>query len=576
MSFSAAPIHLCVEVTDRGGARNFRLRSCPEGPWLTAETSITRAERWEVEEELALFGRALLPSPFAAARKPEAAEHVERLSELARRRMPPALVQELEQLGSDRGRPLRLETDEQAMPWELARLRQGRLGECFSVSRLEPGYRAGPVRLACSPGDTQRALILGDADGLLPWAREELELVRKLLEPRVAVDLRMGPEATPGALRQALDGRRYGIVHLVAFVGDREMFLAGGSLLADELRPAGASPAMGFLHLVSATAPPLSLLAGSHRWAQSFRATGVHSVVLSQWDLDPEEARAYVRSLYGELLGGGALFQATRAARRAISPPAAEALVSFGPSDLILDNMWPLRSGPGATVESALSADCVLRVLEGPDQGLEVPLILSVLEGGRPLIVGSAGPLPCELELEDPELENQAARLLVESGGLYIERIGEVRVNGLAVRGRVPLQRGDVIELGSTRLALEHREPRTGRAPARRGPAAAGRYGLLIVQGRELDLGQEAALRDGISVIGRDAGCTVRLHDPKVSRQHFSVILRDGIPYLNHAGSNPTILNGIPVSQEVRLQHGSLIQVGDTQLHFFDSQRERR
>jgi pSer/pThr/pTyr-binding forkhead associated (FHA) protein len=69
------------------------------------------------------------------------------------------------------------------------------------------------------------------------------------------------------------------------------------------------------------------------------------------------------------------------------------------------------------------------------------------------------------------------------------------------------------------------------------------------------------------TTIGRGA-CDVRVEDLRVSREHCSIKLREGVPVLTDLASvNGTFLNGHPV-QEHALADGDEIRIGSTVLRF--------
>lgn len=91
---------------------------------------------------------------------------------------------------------------------------------------------------------------------------------------------------------------------------------------------------------------------------------------------------------------------------------------------------------------------------------------------------------------------------------------------------------------------------------------------LLVVQGEQI--GQRFELNAETSVIGREAGCEIRIKDPEISRRHVAVIKDDlGFRVRDLGSSNGTTLNGETI-RETRLKRGDRIQLGQTVLLFLD------
>lgn len=81
--------------------------------------------------------------------------------------------------------------------------------------------------------------------------------------------------------------------------------------------------------------------------------------------------------------------------------------------------------------------------------------------------------------------------------------------------------------------------------------------------------GRRFSLAGAVTTIGRSSDNALVLEDPPVSRFHAR-ITREGSEYfLEDAGSTAgTFLEGVKVSQRVRLNQGSVIRLGDTELAF--------
>lgn len=79
--------------------------------------------------------------------------------------------------------------------------------------------------------------------------------------------------------------------------------------------------------------------------------------------------------------------------------------------------------------------------------------------------------------------------------------------------------------------------------------------------------GREYALPLAGLTLGRRADTDVMIDDPSVSRRHAAIMFRDGSYYIEDLGSsNGTMVNGKPVTGEVRLSDADVVQLGDAML----------
>src|SRR5690349_3355120 len=75
---------------------------------------------------------------------------------------------------------------------------------------------------------------------------------------------------------------------------------------------------------------------------------------------------------------------------------------------------------------------------------------------------------------------------------------------------------------------------------------------------------QHYALRRDRTTIGRSSQCDIRINDPTVSRFHAELIWENGDLTLKHLSPvNPTLVNGVPVSQACALYTGDVIEIAD-------------
>lgn len=90
---------------------------------------------------------------------------------------------------------------------------------------------------------------------------------------------------------------------------------------------------------------------------------------------------------------------------------------------------------------------------------------------------------------------------------------------------------------------------------------------LRIVAGP--DEGKEFFLNAGENFqIGRGVDTQTKLHDPRVSRNHCSIVVRDAEATIVDAGSTGgTFVNGQRITER-QLKSGDIIRVGGTQMQF--------
>ncbi|HOZ58033.1 MAG TPA: FtsK/SpoIIIE domain-containing protein [Nakamurella multipartita] len=94
-----------------------------------------------------------------------------------------------------------------------------------------------------------------------------------------------------------------------------------------------------------------------------------------------------------------------------------------------------------------------------------------------------------------------------------------------------------------------------------RGERGAAAATLTVLSGP--DAGQEFPLAEGTSVIGRDAGCQVRLTDPLVSKRHARITITDVAEVVDTASANGLIIGGAQVPRAVVRPQDRLI-LGET------------
>ncbi|WP_347351716.1 FtsK/SpoIIIE domain-containing protein [Intrasporangium sp.] len=132
-------------------------------------------------------------------------------------------------------------------------------------------------------------------------------------------------------------------------------------------------------------------------------------------------------------------------------------------------------------------------------------------------------------------------------------RVGGQPLDPAQPLGEPPLLRGAVLTLDRPSVpGPRHRADAVVRLEVVGGPGA----------------GRTVALGRGTSVVGRGAGCAVRLADPAVSRRHLEVAVSStGVLVRDLAPTNGSRLGGVLLGGEpTRLQPGDRLQLGSTTL----------
>lgn len=81
--------------------------------------------------------------------------------------------------------------------------------------------------------------------------------------------------------------------------------------------------------------------------------------------------------------------------------------------------------------------------------------------------------------------------------------------------------------------------------------------------------GRRIVLADGVSTLGRDQTCHVRLAHPSVSRLHARIVVDGTTASIEDAGSkNGVLVNGRRVDGTIRLPSGAALTVGVVELSF--------
>ena len=167
--------------------------------------------------------------------------------------------------------------------------------------------------------------------------------------------------------------------------------------------------------------------------------------------------------------------------------------------------------------------------------------------------------LPADIVVDDPRVSGRHALLRPHGDAIQVEDIGSSNgtfVRGERITGPSVLAPGDEMRVGDTTLRVEGKtttvadqEPTHWSLSVRTGP----------------DAGMEQVLHEGSLVIGRDGAADMRLTDSRVSTNHVRITLRGQVATVTDLDSaNGTLVDGLPVGDEVAIRSGAEIQVGET------------
>jgi pSer/pThr/pTyr-binding forkhead associated (FHA) protein len=194
-----------------------------------------------------------------------------------------------------------------------------------------------------------------------------------------------------------------------------------------------------------------------------------------------------------------------------------------------------------------------------------------------------------DIVLDDDRVSRRHAELRWERGRVELGDYGSLngtRVNQQAVRGRLPLRDGDLIEFGHHRyhLALQPDEPgamRVADASAaaaletpetRKTASISGAFGLgtpllqmTLIQGEGVP-GQAITwpLAGPVTTIGRDPSCGIPLADTSISRIHAQITRQPAGHFIaDLQSSNGVTLNGSRLNAPTQLFAGDIVALGD-------------
>lgn len=178
------------------------------------------------------------------------------------------------------------------------------------------------------------------------------------------------------------------------------------------------------------------------------------------------------------------------------------------------------------------------------------------IEGDAPAIVGrEAG---SAVQIASQTISRKHARIARYPHGFTIADLtggrNPVIVNGYMIGGETPLRAGDTLQLGDVTVYV---------AAVRDDPAP-DRLTMHLRWTFDGTTHEETIGDDAPVVIGRDAGATLVIASPTVSRAHVRIAARDGRFILTDltSGRNSVAVNQRPVERERALGAGDVIRLG--------------
>lgn len=560
--------HLLLQVEDspeegvRGGAQrvyDFVLSDTQSE--LRASTAVFQTE-WSELESASLTLSESLNVGLGTPREP--LERMDHLVECLERICPDLIHDRLRQESLF----LRLQADGFPLPWELV--------SSIAFQAFVCRVSGQPVRIL-EKLETQtrpRALLGYNPDGLGDWAEAEIAGARKALGHTFEVEVRQGDEFTTGSLIGALSQGTCAVVHLVVYLTEEGLVLSNGLCRLEELRrlPGSKRPGLVVVHAVMAPGTPV--LARSQELAFALLRGGVPAVLVTGWNPGVEAASQLASFLYSEETAGEPLWQSLAAARakcrNRLDPHLSHlAYFAFGDWETSLAQLSPVRI---ETAQSAPTAggnwtpDYQLVVLEGPEAGSSIPLFSAVMDAGRSVTLGRAGPIDVDLAFEDNSLENLTASLSRPEGQLTLSNETgvpeKVRVNGLPLYTPVALEGWEEVQFGETCLRIE---PASGGAALESTAGPLARVPILeVLEGVDEDKALVLELPSRVTLIGRLPDCGLMLHDPEVSRHHLTLVPKRSAFFVSSVGNATLVVNGFVSNGEHQLKNGDTLQLSPT------------
>ncbi|MHB2020605.1 MAG: FHA domain-containing protein [Candidatus Xenobia bacterium] len=217
------------------------------------------------------------------------------------------------------------------------------------------------------------------------------------------------------------------------------------------------------------------------------------------------------------------------------------------------------------TVRWMPNAEWALRVLQGGSEYVDIPILTSTLTSQRVITIGAPGRRANDVQLDDPSLVNETARLEWREGQWsLIPESDEVSifVNGQEISERTPISLQDEVIMGAMLWSLTRRPVKTTTPQES--------YVLEVLHAPGLSAGTRMPIDRPEMILGRDKACHIVFNDATVSRRHAAIALQNRQFWLQPlSGTNPTFVNGVQVVKNRILSHGDEIQLSrDTLVRF--------
>jgi pSer/pThr/pTyr-binding forkhead associated (FHA) protein len=188
-----------------------------------------------------------------------------------------------------------------------------------------------------------------------------------------------------------------------------------------------------------------------------------------------------------------------------------------------------------------------------------------------------------DIVLDDERISRRHAEMRWDHGRVELADYGSLNgslVNEQAVRGRLLLHSGDIVQLGKRRYQLALRPAESAAASDQRlelletrktsrisDATAVGRPALRVVALQGVSVGSSWPLSAAAMTIGRETACDIVLPDTSTSRVHAQITRQlAGYFIADLESSNGVWLNGQRLTGPAQIVAGDVITVGDNLL----------
>ncbi len=238
--------------------------------------------------------------------------------------------------------------------------------------------------------------------------------------------------------------------------------------------------------------------------------------------------------------------------------------------------------GMGFAFALAIHKAAWLKSIKGPTEGrtwsLQRPLSrIGCYEGNEVFLPpdGTVAPIHAQIQSQD-------------EAHFAVDLIGDATLNGLPLQSAW-LKDGDRIGVGAsllvyrTRLDSKNHPAQTPSIELSKAPPPGNPLQNATVSGAMVapmqpsapsafklvnSIGHEFILKEGVQIVGRDAGCEIALTlEPSVSRRHAEISLQKGTIIITDLGStNGTFINGVRIVAPAPATPGSTIAFGQCEM----------